>query len=175
MTKRKCLTIRVVPEIESRLRKRAAFEGRSLSEYAEDLIKSALNNESGEGGVVEEHRAGPPREINTDEIREAVSGAVMDSMKAVGPGLPPEVLRYLVQDTAKTANLVRQISRILSPGNFKEHEERVRIAEHKSERILKNLRLDAIEDVDRVERKILTKEESEQLLKEMGIGAGGEQ
>ena len=184
MTKRKCLTIRVVPEIESALRRRAAFEGRSVSEYAEDLIKSALNNPSGswEGSAVGEHGAGPPRDIDTDKSREAVSEAVMEVLKAVGPGLPPKVLRYLVQDTAKTENLLRQISRLLSPGNFKEHEERVRIAEQKSERILKKLKLDAIEDVDRLEMKVLTKEESDQMLKEMGIigedgrvmGAGGE-
>ena len=195
MTKRKCLTIRVVPEIESTLRRRAAFEGRSVSEYAEDLIKSALNNPSGswEGSAVGEHGAGPPRDIDTDKIREAVSEAVMEVLKAVGPGLPPKVLRYLVQDTAKTENLLRQISRLLSESglgspaeNYKIHEERVRIAEQKSARILKKLKLDAIADVDRLEIgvdiKVSTKEETAQMLKEMGIigedgrvmGAGGE-
>ena len=186
MTKRKCLTIRVVPEIESTLKRRAAFEGRSVSEYAEDLIKSALNNpsETGEGSVVEEHREGPPQEIDTDKIRDTVSEAVMDVMKEVGHGVPPEALRYLVQDMAKTEDLLRQISRLLSEGgsgspadNFKVHEERVRIAEQKADRILKKLNLREVEDVDRFilaeHIKVSTKEETEQMLKEMGIGVEG--
>ena len=182
MTKRKCLTIRVVPEIESTLKRKAAFEGRSVSEYVGDLIKSALNNPSvsEEGSAVAEHREGPPREIDTDKIREAVSSAVMDVMQRGGSSVPPEALRYLVQDIAKTEDLLRQISRLLSEGgsgspadNFKVHEERVRIAEQKADRILKKLNLREVEDVDRLETHILSKEETDQMLKEMGIGVEG--
>ena len=109
-----------------------------------------------------------------DEIRKAVSEAVMEGIKGGGAGIPPETLRFLVQDVAKIENLLRQLSLFFSPGKFDEHAERVRIAEQKSERILKKLKLDEVEDVDRIERKVLTKEETDQMLKEMGIVSGGE-
>jgi hypothetical protein len=160
------LIVYMEKSILSSIEKEAISEGRSKSEIAADLIASALANRSGSGG------GGTPG-IDTDKIREAVSEAVGEVLKLGGSGVPPEALRFLVADVAKTENLLRQISLLLSAGNFKEHAERVRIAEHKSERILKNLKLDAIEDVDRIEMKVLTKEESEQMLKEMGIGVEG--
>ncbi len=160
------LIVYMEKSILSSIEKEAISEGKSKSEIAADLIGSALANRSGSGG------GGTPG-IDTDKIREAVSEADMEILKRGGSGVPPEALRYLVQDMAKTENLLRQISLLLSAGNFKEHAERVRIAEHKSERILKNLKLDAIEDVDRIERRVLTKEESAQMLREMGIGAEG--
>ena len=185
MTKRKCLTIRVVPEIESTLKRRAAFEGRSVSEYVEDLIKSALNNlsETGEGSVVEEQRAGPPREIDTDKIRDTVSEALLEVLKRGGGGVSPEALRYLVADVARIAQVLKLISlEVFSPDNYKKHEERYRIADQKADRILKKLNLFEVENVDRIEIKETTKEETDQILKEMGInrengkvmGAGGE-
>ena len=160
------LIVYMEKSILSSIEKEAISEGKSKSEIAADLIGSALGSRSGSGG------GGTPG-IDTDKIREAVSEAVGEVLKLGGSGVPPEALRFLVADVAKTENLLRQISLLLSAGNFKEHAERVRIAEHKSERILKNLKLDAIEDVDRIEMKVLTKEESEQMLKEMGIGVEG--
>ena len=160
------LIVYMEKSILSSIEKEAISEGKSKSEIAADLIGSALGSRSGSGG-------GGTQEIDTDKIRKALSEAVMDIVKSVGHGIPSDALRYLVQDLAKTENLLRQISLSLSAGNFKEHAERVRIAEHKSERILKNLKLDAIEDVDRIEMKVLTKEETDQMLKEMGIGVEG--
>ena len=135
--------------------KAASANGRSRSAFVRDLIEAGL-----EGTTMKE--SVPVSGVSLETMMEAV--------KSEGSGVPPEVLRFLVADVAKTENLLRQISLLLSPGNFKEHEERIRIAEKKSERILKNLRLSDIEDVDRIETKVLTKEESEQMLKEMGIG-----
>jgi hypothetical protein len=104
-----------------------------------------------------------------EHIREIVSEAVMNAMKGGGAGIPPETLRYLVQDLARTENLLRQLSNFFSPGKFEEHEERVRLAGKKSDRILKELNLDGIEDVDRIEVREMTPEETAQMLKEMGI------
>ena len=166
----KRIDVRVTDSTLSTVKKRAVSEGKTVSEFIREMLEFVLDNPSGsrdESGV----RSSWP--IGMDTIPEAVSEAVMEVLKREGSGVPPEVLRYLVQDTAKTENLLRQISRLLSPGNFKEHAERVRIGEHKSGRILKNLKLDSIEDVDRIEMKVLTKEESDQMLKEMGIGVEG--
>ena len=151
----------------SSIEKEAISEGKSKSEIASDLIGSALESRSGSG-------AGSTPGSDTDKIREAVSEAVMDLVKSVGHGIPPETLRFLIADVAKTENLLRQISLFLSPGNFKEHEERIRIAKHKSERILKKLKLDAVEDVDRIEIRHVEGEEAAQMLREMGIGIGKE-
>lgn len=136
------LPVNLSDDILILIKKRAGLEGKSASEIARELIESALDNPSGSG---DESRAGSPREIDTDKIREAV----MDAMKAVGHGIPPEALRYLVQDVAKIEDFSRQLSLLLSPGKLKEHEERWRIAAQKSNRILKGLKLDGIEDVDK--------------------------
>ena len=167
------LIVYMEKSILSSIEKEAISEGKSKSEIAADLIASALGNRSGSGG------GGTPG-IDTDKIREAVSEAVMELLKRGGSGVPPEALRYLVQDMAKTEDLLRQISRLLSEGgpgspaeNYKVHEERVRIAEQKADRILKKLNLREVEDVDRFvlaeHIKVSTKEETEQMLKEMGI------
>ena len=167
------LIVYMEKSILSSIEKEAISEGKSKSEIAADLIASALGSRSGSGG------GGTPG-IDTDKIREAVSEAVMELLKRGGSGVPPEALRYLVQDMAKTEDLLRQISRLLSEGgsgspaeNYKVHEERVRIAEQKADRILKKLNLREVEDVDRFvlaeHIKVATKEETEQMLKEMGI------
>lgn len=153
------------------IKNRAAKSGKPDSKIALEWIESVLNNSS---ESEDESRAGSSRTIEMDEIRKAVSEAVMEGIKGGGAGIPPETLRFLVQDVAKIENLLRQLSLFFSPGKFDEHAERVRIAEQKSERILKKLKLDEVEDVDRIERKVLTKEETDQMLKEMGIEAGGE-
>lgn len=157
------------------LRKRGAESGKSASEIVRELVESVLDNPS---GGRDESRAGSSRVIEMDAIREAVSEAV--AMNGGGPGVPPEALRFLIQDLAKTENLLRQISRLLSEGktgdrarDFEEHMERVRMAKQKSVRILKNLKLDEIEDVDRIEITESTPEETAQMLKEMGIETGG--
>lgn len=159
------------------LRKRGAESGKSASEIVRELVESVLDNPS---GGRDESRAGSSRVIEMDAIREAVSEAVMDAMKGGETGVPPEALRFLIQDLARTENLLRQISRLLSEGktgdrarDFEEHMERVRMAKQKSVRILKNLKLDEIEDVDRIEITESTPEETAQMLKEMGIETGG--
>ena len=166
----KLLKVYVTDTTLSSIKKRGAESGKSTSEIARELIEFAITNrfEVGEGPVSEEHRAGPPR------------SEVMDAMKGGGAGIPPETLRYLVQDLARTENLLRQLSRLLSEGktgdrarDFEEHMERVRMAKQKSVRILKNLKLDEIEDVDRIEITESTPEETAQMLKEMGIETGG--
>ena len=197
--KRKYVPIRLVPELDSKLRSFAASCGKSVSEFASDLIRSGLEKCSGSGFDLDPETirnavesalgnregsapgSGTAPEIDRDSIREAVSEAVMDAMKGGEPSVPPEALRFLIQDLAKTENLLRQISRLLSEGktgdrarDFEEHMERVRMAKQKSARILKNLKLDEIEDVDRIEIKESTPEETAQMLKEMGIETGGE-
>ena len=167
----KRIDVRVTDSTLSAIKKRAGSEGKSASEIARGLIESALDNPSGSG---DKSRTGSSRIIEMDEIRKAVSEAVVEGIKGGGEGIPPETLRFLVQDVAKIENLLRQLSLFFSPGKFDEHAERVRIAEQKSERILKKLKLDEVEDVDRIERKVLTKEETDQMLKEMGIVSGGE-
>ena len=169
------LQVNLTDSTLSTLKKWAAKSGKSASETARELIDSGLEARAIKESVPV---SGLPPE------------AVMDVMKEVGHGVPPEALRYLVQDMAKTEDLLRQISRLLSEGgsgsptdNFKVHEERVRIAEQKADRILKKLNLREVEDVDRfvLAEHILSKEETDQMLKEMGIGkdrrvmgAGGE-
>ncbi len=150
----------------SAIKKRATNSGKSASEIVRELVESGLNNPS-------RFRDGSGAGHGPETIREAVSEAVMEALKGGGSGIPPEVLRYLVQDLAKTENLLRQLSLFFSPGKAKEHEERVRIARQKSNRILKNLNLNEIEDVDRPE--VLSQEEAEKMLREMGIieGDGG--
>lgn len=126
----------VTPAMFARVTKAASASGKSRSAFVRDLIEAGL-----EGTTMKE--SVPVSGISLETVMEAV--------KSEGSGVPPEVLRFLVADVAKTENLLRQISLLLSPGNFKEHEERIRIAEKKSERILKSLRLSDIEDVDRIE------------------------
>ena len=94
----------------------------------------------------------------------------------MGHGLSPEVLRYLVQDTAKTEQLLRRISyEVFSPGDYKKHEDRYNHAKQKADRILKKLSLEGIGDADEDEKpRELTKEETEQMLKEMGLKAEDE-
>lgn len=150
----------------SAIKKRAMNSGKSASEIVRELVESGLNNPSG-------FRDGSGAGHGPETIREVVSEAVMEALKGGGSGIPPELLRYLVQDLAKTENLLRQLSLFFSPGKPKEHEERVRIARQKSNRILKNLNLNVIEDVDRPE--VVPQEEAEKMLREMGIieGDGG--
>lgn len=161
------LIVYMEKSILSSIEKEAISEGKSKSEIAADLIASALANRSGSGG------GGTPG-IDTDKIREAVSEAVGEVLKLGGSGVPPEALRFLVADVARTEQLLRQISyEVFSPGDYKKHEERYRSAEQKADRVLKKLNLWEVEDVDRIEMKVLTKEETEQMLKEMGIGKEG--
>ncbi|MHB1287386.1 MAG: ribbon-helix-helix protein, CopG family [Leptospirales bacterium] len=150
------------------VRKLAAASGKTAADIIRESVRAHLDQPTSR----------PPREIDTDKIREAVSEAV--AMKGGGAGIPPETLRYLVQDLARTENLLRQLSRLLSEGktgdrarDFEEHMERVRMAKQKSARILKNLKLEEIEDVDRLEITESTPEETAQMLKEMGIETGG--
>lgn len=157
----------------SSIKKRAAKSGKSASEIALEWIESGLNNPSGFGdGSDAGHDPETirnPWTIDMEHIREIVSEAVMNAMKGGGAGIPPETLRYLVQDLARTENLLRQLSNFFSPGKFEEHEERVRIAGKKSDRILKELNLDGIEDVDMRPMRVLSREEAEAELKAMGI------
>ena len=141
--------------LKNAVKKRAAELGKSISETGKELIESALTGAS---------------------TRESLPVTGIGPVSVAEPpkrnewNVPPEVLRYLVQDLAKTENLLRQISRLLSPESFKAHEERVRIAEQKAERILKSLDLDGLEDVDRLEIRTSTPEETESILREIGIG-----
>ena len=128
--------------------------------YMEKSILSSIEKEAISEGKSKS-------EIAADLIASAL-GSRSGSERG-GSGVPPEALRFLVADVAKTADLLRQISRLLSAEKFKDHEERVRIAEKKSDRILKKLNLDAIEDVDRFVMGAMSKEETDQMLKEMGI------
>lgn len=160
------LIVYMEKSILSSIEKEAISEGRSKSEIAADLIGSALGSRSGSGG-------GGTQEIDTDKIREAFSETIREVLPREGSGVSQEALRLLIEKVSQTENLLRQISLFLSPGDFKKHAERVRISEQTSERILKKLKLDAIEDVDRIEMKVLTKEETDQMLKEMGIGVEG--
>ncbi len=155
----KLLKVYVTDSTLSTLKKRVAESGKSASETARELIEFAFS-----ARAVKESAS----------VSGIAPEAVMEVQERGGSGVSPEALRFLVADVAKAENLLRQISRLLAAENFKEHEERVRIAEHKSERILKNLNLEEVEDVDRLEIKVSTKEETAQILKEMGIGQGGE-
>ena len=162
----KRIQVNVTNELFAAIKKREVALGKSRSSATAELIEAGLNCFfSPVSGSMKE----------SVPVSGIAPEAVAELLNRERSGLSPEALRYQVQNLAKIENLLRQISRLLSPGNAKEHMERVRVAEGKAQRILKKLKMDAIEDVDRVERKILTKEESEQLLKEMGIGAGGEQ
>lgn len=161
----KRIDVRVTDTTLSTIKKRAVSEGKTASEFLRELLASVLDHPS-ESGY--ESGAKTPGEIDRNGIRETVSEAVMEAMQAGGgSGMSPEALRYLVQDLAKTENLLRQISLSMATGKPKEHEERVRIAKQKSNRILKNLKLNEIEDVDRPE--VTSKEEAEKMLMEMGI------
>ena len=160
----KRIDVRVTDSTLSTIKKRAVSEGKTASEFLRELLASVLDHPS-ESGY--ESGAKTPGEIDRNGIRESVSEAVMEAMQAGGSGIPPEALRYLVQDLAKTENLLRQFSLSMATGKPKEHEERVRIAKQKSNRILKNLKLNEIEDVDRPE--VTSKEEAEKMLREMGI------
>jgi hypothetical protein len=160
----KRIDVRVTDSTLSTIKKRAVSEGKTVSEFLRELLASVLDHPSGSGY---ESGTKSPGEIDRNGIRETFSEAVMEAMQAGGSGMPPEALRYLVQDLAKTENLLRQISLSMATGKPKEHEERVRIAKQKSNRILKNLKLNEIEDVDRPE--VTSKEEAEKMLREMGI------
>ena len=127
--------------LAQKLKKIAALRGKSVSETAAEMIDIGLNlpeSSTTEGSTV---------------------GSVSFGEHPSASGLSPEIVRYQVQNLAKIENLLRQISRLLSPGNAKEHIERVRVAEGKAKRILKKLKMDAIEDVDRIEMEVLTEEE----------------
>lgn len=172
----KRIDVRVTDSTLSSLKKRAVSEGKSASGIARLLIETGLENRlekvgGGEGDVLEGTPSGRPRrEIDADKIRDAVSEAVREV-------LSPELLRYLVQDTAKTENLLRQISLLISekePGsrakNFEVHAERVRNAKQKADRILKKLSLEGIGDADEDEKpRELTKEETEEMLRREGL------
>lgn len=181
----KRIDVRVTDSTLSTIEKQAFSNGKSVSEIVRNVLDAAFNNpsETGEGSVVEEQRAGPPREIDTDKIRDTVSEALLEVLKRGGGGVSPEALRYLVADVARIAQVLKLISlEVFSPDNYKKHEERYRIADQKADRILKKLNLFEVENVDRIEIKETTKEETDQILKEMGInrengkvmGAGGE-
>ena len=92
------LIVYMEKSILSSIEKEAISEGKSKSEIAADLIGSALGSRSGSGG------GGTPG-IDPDKIRNTVSEAVMEVLKRGGFGVPPEALRFLVADVARTEQL----------------------------------------------------------------------
>ena len=89
------LIVYMEKSILSSIEKEAISEGKSKSEIAADLIGSALGSRSGSGG-------GGTQEIDTDKIRKALSEAVGEVLKLGRSGVPPEALRFLVADVART-------------------------------------------------------------------------
>ena len=159
------IQVNITKEIFAAIKKREVALGKSRSSAAAELIVAGLA-----------HFAAPVPETikESDSVSGIAPEAVAELLNRERSGLSPEALRYQVQNLAKIENLLRQISRLLSPGNAKEHMERVRVAEGKAQRILKKLKMDAIEDVDRMEMEVLTEGE---MLKDLGLDtltAGGD-
>ncbi|MGL3709468.1 hypothetical protein ACSYAY_01190 [Leptospirillum ferriphilum] len=142
----------------STLKKRAVLEGKRFSEFGRDLIESALS-----GGTRVE-----PAPVHGISLE-----AGMGSLPQGEAVLSPEALRYLVQDMAKTAGFVRQISLRLAEGKPKEHETSLKVAEGKARDVLKELNLDGVRDVDPFILKETPPEETEELFRKMGIVEGG--
>ena len=156
----KRIQVNVTNELFAAIKKREVALGKSRSSATAELIEAGLNCFfSPVSGSMKE----------SVPVSGIAPEAVTELQNRERSGVSLEALRYQVQNSAKIENLLRQISRLLSPGNFKEHEERVRIAEQKAKRILKKLKMDAIEDVDQIEMEVLTQEESEQMLKDLGL------
>ena len=99
------LQVNLTDSTLSTLKKWAAKSGKSASETSRELIESGLEARAIKESVPV---SGLPPE------------AVMDVNKAVGHGIPPEALRFLVADVVRTGALLRQIScEVFSPGDYK--------------------------------------------------------
>ena len=138
--------------LAQKLKKIAALRGKSVSETAAEMIDIGLNFP--ESSITE----GP------------TVGSVSFGEHPSASGLSPEIVRYLVETVAANYALQKKFSRLHSPDNFKEHQERVRVAEGEALEDIKSLGLDHI--LNPVKAEAVAKAEA--ILKDLGLDTSHE-
>ena len=112
--------------LAQKLKKIAALRGKSVSETAAEMIDIGLN-------------------LPDSSTTEAPTiGSVSFGEHPSASGLSPEIVRFLVETVAANYALQKKFSRLHWPDNFKEHQERVRVAEGEALEDIKSLGLDHI-------------------------------
>ena len=120
------LKIYVSKELAQKLTKISALKGASISRTAGELIEAGLN-------------------LPDSSTTEAPTiGSVSFGEHPSASGLSPEIVRFLVETVAANYALQKKFSRLHWPDNFKEHQERVRVAEGEALEDIKSLGLDHI-------------------------------
>ena len=146
------IQVNITKEIFAAIKKREVALGKSRSSTAAELIEAGL-------GLPASPVVGAP-----------TAEPVFGEGPPPASRLTPEIVRFLVETVAANYALQKKFSRLHSPDNFKEHQERVRVAEGEALEDIKSLGLDHI--LNPVKAEAVAKAEA--ILKDLGLDTSHE-